>query len=146
MRQCKSSGIDCKVHGLSIIGHLKSEDEDLAANFRYLASDNEDQERPLTSSNNKKLKPITSKDIKTHVFVWGLNDKDQLGGPKGSKVSFSRILLSSQMCLCFFQIFSHSFHLNYGIRLLLLPSSEFEVNVDNNGPCWCHVSNQIFFF
>ena len=27
-----------------------------------------------------------TKDIQTHVFVWGLNDKDQLGGPKGSKV------------------------------------------------------------
>lgn len=22
------------------------------------------------------------------MFVWGLNDKDQLGGPKGSKVRF----------------------------------------------------------
>ena len=86
MRQCKSSGIDCKVHGLSIIGHLKSDEEDQAANFRYLASDNEDQDRPLTSATNKKQKPITSQDIKTHVFVWGLNDKDQLGGPKGSKV------------------------------------------------------------
>lgn len=27
-----------------------------------------------------------TKEIKTHVFVWGLNDKDQLGGPKGSKI------------------------------------------------------------
>ena len=27
-----------------------------------------------------------SKEIKTHVYVWGLNDKDQLGGPKGSKI------------------------------------------------------------
>lgn len=25
--------------------------------------------------------------IRTKVFVWGLNDKDQLGGLKGSKVS-----------------------------------------------------------
>lgn len=26
--------------------------------------------------------------IRTKVFVWGLNDKDQLGGLKGSKVCF----------------------------------------------------------
>lgn len=26
--------------------------------------------------------------IRTKVFVWGLNDKDQLGGLKGSKVPF----------------------------------------------------------
>lgn len=26
--------------------------------------------------------------IRTKVFVWGLNDKDQLGGLKGSKVLF----------------------------------------------------------
>ena len=34
----------------------------------------------------KRLKLVGSKEIKTHVFVWGLNDKDQLGGPKGSKI------------------------------------------------------------
>lgn len=28
--------------------------------------------------------------IRTKVFVWGLNDKDQLGGLKGSKVLCSR--------------------------------------------------------
>ena len=41
-----------------------------------------------TSSLTKKLKPAVagSKEIKTHVYVWGLNDKDQLGGPKGSKI------------------------------------------------------------
>ena len=37
---------------------------------------------PLT----KKMKPVGTKEIKTHVFAWGLNDKDQLGGPKGSKI------------------------------------------------------------
>lgn len=28
--------------------------------------------------------------IRTKVFVWGLNDKDQLGGLKGSKVNVKR--------------------------------------------------------
>ena len=26
------------------------------------------------------------RELRTHVFVWGLNDKEQLGGPKGSKI------------------------------------------------------------
>jgi len=30
--------------------------------------------------------------IRTKVFVWGLNDKDQLGGLKGSKVQFATSL------------------------------------------------------
>lgn len=33
--------------------------------------------------------------IRTKVFVWGLNDKDQLGGLKGSKV-----LSLLKKCLC----------------------------------------------
>jgi hypothetical protein len=28
----------------------------------------------------------SSKDINTHEFCWGLNDKEQLGGARGSKV------------------------------------------------------------
>ena len=88
IRQCKSSGIDCKVHGLSIVGRLRSDDDDLAANFTFLASDNEDdEEKPVTQALMKKSVPPWSKEIQTHVVVWGLNDKDQLGGPKGSKVS-----------------------------------------------------------
>lgn len=30
--------------------------------------------------------PESAATIRTKVFVWGLNDKDQLGGLKGSKV------------------------------------------------------------
>jgi E3 ubiquitin-protein ligase HERC2 len=90
IRQCKSSGIDCKVHGLSVVGRLKSDEDDMAANFVFLASDNEEDEEEATRASQviaKKVKLGSGvKDIQTQVFVWGLNDKDQLGGPKGSKV------------------------------------------------------------
>ena len=89
IRQCKSSGIDCKVHGLSIVGRLKSDDDDLGTTFSFLASDNEeeDEEEEVEALNlAKRLQPMSPKEMKTHVFAWGLNDKDQLGGPKGSKV------------------------------------------------------------
>ena len=102
MKQCKSSGIDCKIHGLSIIGRLRSDEDDIAANFRFLASDNEEEEDRSAAQNvTKKAKQMTSKDIQTHVFVWGLNDKDQLGGPKGSKIKTPCLndTLSSLKCV-----------------------------------------------
>lgn len=44
--------------------------------------------------------------IRTKVFVWGLNDKDQLGGLKGSKVQMKMYLQYSNVvhhhdgCVC----------------------------------------------
>ena len=88
VKQCRQSGIDCKVHGLSVIGRFRS-DDDSAAGFSFLASDREEEEEekqtPQTWKRGK-VKSSGGKDIQTHVFAWGLNDKDQLGGPKGSKV------------------------------------------------------------
>ena len=89
IKQCRSSGIDCKVHGLTILGRLRSDEDDAAANFSFLASDREEEEdEKVVSSSLKKKKKSATKEIQTNVFCWGLNDKDQLGGPKGSKVSF----------------------------------------------------------
>ncbi|ESO89418.1 hypothetical protein LOTGIDRAFT_218809 [Lottia gigantea] len=103
IRQCRSSGIDCKIHGLWIVGRLKSDDEEAAANFSFLASDKEEEEERGGVTGRKKSKVLVSsnKDIQTHVFVWGLNDKDQLGGPKGSKIKLPGIndTLSSLKCI-----------------------------------------------
>ncbi|XP_048453850.1 E3 ubiquitin-protein ligase HERC2 [Rhincodon typus] len=99
IKQCRSSGIDCKIHGLSIVGRIRAEDEDLAANFPFLASDNEEEDDDKSNTGSlvrKKASGIeSSATIRTKVFVWGLNDKDQLGGLKGSKIkvpSFSETL------------------------------------------------------
>jgi len=102
VRQCRSSGIDCKVHGLSVCGRLCSDDDNdaLIVNaLSYLASDGED-DSVATTMDDQLMKNIEDlrllrqsggssrgpREILTNVFVWGLNDKDQLGGPKGSKV------------------------------------------------------------
>lgn len=104
IRQCKSIGIDCKVHGLLMRGQMKT-DDDLPLNVSYLASDNEDESFAERASNSKfsyrRSKQAGSKDIQTHVFVWGLNDKDQLGGPKGSKIKIPQLneMLSSLKCV-----------------------------------------------
>ncbi|KAH9523228.1 E3 ubiquitin-protein ligase herc2 [Bulinus truncatus] len=94
IRQCRSSGIDCKIHGLSVSARHKTDDDDIPTTFSILAQDKDDEDEEQqrngsgnsTSSRNKKGKSSSSKDIQTYVFVWGLNDKDQLGGPKGSKI------------------------------------------------------------
>ncbi|CAG5129601.1 unnamed protein product, partial [Candidula unifasciata] len=75
IKQCRSSGIDCKIHGLSITARHKTDDDDIPTTFSI-----------LTGSRTKKGKGSSPKDVQTYVFVWGLNDKDQLGGPKGSKI------------------------------------------------------------
>ncbi|KAK6172413.1 hypothetical protein SNE40_016067 [Patella caerulea] len=104
IKQCRSSGIDCKIHGLWVVGRLKSDDEEAAANFSFLASDKEEEnEQSIIQNGRKKTKMVLSgsKDIQTHVFVWGLNDKDQLGGPKGSKIKLPGLneTLSSLKCI-----------------------------------------------
>ncbi|MFX5142149.1 RCC1 domain-containing protein, partial [Acinetobacter baumannii] len=64
-----------------------------------MASDNEEEEddKGSTGSLIRKKTPglESTATIRTKVFVWGLNDKDQLGGLKGSKIkvpSFSETL------------------------------------------------------
>uniref|UniRef100_A0A3B3YFA5 HECT-type E3 ubiquitin transferase n=1 Tax=Poecilia mexicana TaxID=48701 RepID=A0A3B3YFA5_9TELE len=87
IKQCRSSGIDCKIHGLRMVGRIRAEDEDLAT-VPFLASDNEEEEDEKTTAGlaRKKSPGLESAaTIRTKVFVWGLNDKDQLGGLKGSK-------------------------------------------------------------
>jgi len=69
----------------------------------YLASDGEDDsvtavDDQLTKNDDARLRQSTTargpRDVLTNVFVWGLNDKDQLGGPKGSKVRHVHLLFS----------------------------------------------------
>ncbi|KAA8589723.1 hypothetical protein FQN60_013088 [Etheostoma spectabile] len=98
IKQCRSSGIDCKIHGLGIVGRIRAEDEDLAT-VPFLASDNEEEDDDKTATGSLARKKSSGLEsaaaIRTKVFVWGLNDKDQLGGLKGSKIkvpSFSETL------------------------------------------------------
>ena len=100
IRQCRSSGIDCKIHGLSVVARVRSDDDYIPTTFSILAQDKEGEDEEEGSGHgsssrsgghsnilrSKKGKGGAGKDIQTYVFVWGLNDKDQLGGPKGSKV------------------------------------------------------------
>ncbi|MPC60692.1 E3 ubiquitin-protein ligase HERC2 [Portunus trituberculatus] len=86
IKQCKSGGIDCRVHGLAVMGKIVDDFGDPASSVSFLASDNEDVEDEITDMSRKSLTSIMSFEGEPKVLVWGLNDKDQLGGLKGSKV------------------------------------------------------------
>lgn len=43
IKQCRSSGIDCKIHGLVLLGRIRAEEEDLAA-VPFLASETEEED------------------------------------------------------------------------------------------------------
>ncbi|XP_064481734.1 E3 ubiquitin-protein ligase HERC2-like isoform X2 [Ornithodoros turicata] len=110
IKQCRSGGIDCRVHGLTIIGRHRTEEEDIASTFPYLASDGEEAEETVpgaatysssqssvSTQRRGRSSETTFQDLQTKVYVWGLNDKDQLGGLKGSKIKlpqFSEALSS----------------------------------------------------
>lgn len=57
IKQCRSSGIDCKVHGLSIIGRIRAEDEDLAT-VPFLASDNEEEDDDKAATGRYCMHPV----------------------------------------------------------------------------------------
>ncbi|KAL2717183.1 E3 ubiquitin-protein ligase HERC2 [Vespula squamosa] len=81
IKQCRNGGIDCKIHGLHIIGRKKiDENQQLATSVSFLASDWEAAQKQITSQCSGETTQQSA------VYVWGLNDKDQLGGLKGSKI------------------------------------------------------------
>ncbi|KAL1138806.1 hypothetical protein AAG570_008868, partial [Ranatra chinensis] len=81
IKHCWNGGIDCKIHALYITGRKKSLFSDIPSAVSFLASDSSEiQETNSTCT--------VSGNCSSKVFVWGLNDKDQLGGLKGSKVKY----------------------------------------------------------
>ncbi|CAB0009589.1 unnamed protein product [Nesidiocoris tenuis] len=81
IKLCWNGGIDCKIHQLYITGKRKPMFSELPSAVSFLASDTSDireLNRSYPNSGNSAFK----------VFVWGLNDKDQLGGLKGSKIKY----------------------------------------------------------
>lgn len=92
VKQCRNNGIQCRVHRLNVIGRYKPNDLDLMLiNAGILACEYDTVASPISSYIDDDIpKPFTSSVILNEppctVMVWGLNDKEQLGGLKGSKV------------------------------------------------------------
>ncbi|XP_015429351.1 PREDICTED: LOW QUALITY PROTEIN: E3 ubiquitin-protein ligase HERC2 [Dufourea novaeangliae] len=80
IKQCRNGGIDCKIHGLRIVGKKKIFENQLATSVSFLASDWEIVQEQMCTQRGTEASQHSA------VYVWGLNDKDQLGGLKGSKI------------------------------------------------------------
>ncbi|XP_060526978.1 E3 ubiquitin-protein ligase HERC2 [Cylas formicarius] len=83
--KCRNNGIDCKVHGVFLVGVKKHFYGEPKTSVSFLANDWDlNEEAPAPVSRDEHV--ASPDDSACRVFVWGLNDKDQLGGIKGSKV------------------------------------------------------------
>ncbi|XP_076284957.1 E3 ubiquitin-protein ligase HERC2 isoform X1 [Lasioglossum baleicum] len=80
VKQCRNGGIDCRIHGLRIVGKKKIFENQLATSVSFLASDWEIEQEQMNAQWPTEAPHYSA------VYVWGLNDKDQLGGLKGSKI------------------------------------------------------------
>ena len=99
IKQCRNGGIDCKIHGLVVTGRKRMEEDEYSSALSFLASDSEEVEESVISYTRQSSTKSDSKKEEYPIksFVWGLNDKDQLGGLKGSKIKlpvFSDVLSS----------------------------------------------------
>ena len=93
IEQYRNGGIDCKVHGIQLIGlnvgHALRLDDTTA---RLLPPDFEQEQNVPVFQKTRQLSTlIQNSSCATRVFVWGLNDEDQLGGTKGSKIKIPQL-------------------------------------------------------
>ncbi len=93
VRSCKSGGIDVKIHGVSVIGRVDMNEDEVAASFSFLTVDeSESKESGLVRKQRRKMEGGADSHS-NKVFVWGLNDRTQLGsGNSDSKVCTVTVL------------------------------------------------------
>ncbi|XP_047031157.1 probable E3 ubiquitin-protein ligase HERC2 [Helicoverpa zea] len=87
VKQSRNVNADCRVHGLYITGFRPNPlYTEVLQSMNFVAEDwMEKDNNPtgaVSADNNPPSLPVDC----PKVYVWGLNDKDQLGGVKGSKV------------------------------------------------------------
>lgn len=111
------------MHGINIIGRRKQTDLDLMLmNAGFLATEFDSTFEPSFSSS---AEDKQSKDQLPKVLVWGLNDKEQLGGLKGSKIKAPTSSLTlSQL---------RPVHISGGSKSLFIVSQEGKVYACGEG-------------
>ncbi|XP_056632300.1 E3 ubiquitin-protein ligase HERC2 isoform X1 [Diorhabda sublineata] len=89
--KCRNNGIDCKIHGITIVGIKRPSYGELKTSVSFLANDWDLTQDSGTGASMVTITQEANGEFPQNtngckVYVWGLNDKDQLGGMKGSKV------------------------------------------------------------
>lgn len=96
IKQCHNNGIQCKIHRIDIVGRLKQTDLDkMLMNASFMVKENELFNEAMVTGPPCYDDHATKGETPCKVYVWGLNDKEQLAGVKGSKVKcpvFSGVL------------------------------------------------------
>ncbi|XP_049884481.1 probable E3 ubiquitin-protein ligase HERC2 isoform X2 [Pectinophora gossypiella] len=86
IKQNRNVNADCRVHGLYITGFRPNPlYTDVLMSMNFVAEDVMEKDTPTGAVSADNNPPSLPSDC-PKVYVWGLNDKDQLGGVKGSKV------------------------------------------------------------
>ncbi|KAJ0180993.1 hypothetical protein K1T71_003078 [Dendrolimus kikuchii] len=86
IKQNRNVNADCRVHGLYITGFRPNPlYTEVLMGMNFVAEDWMEKDNPTSSVSSDNNPPALPSDC-PKVYVWGLNDKDQLGGVKGSKV------------------------------------------------------------
>ncbi|CAG4926206.1 unnamed protein product [Colias eurytheme] len=95
IKQNRNVNADCRVYGLYITGFRPNPlYTEILSSMNFVAEDWIERETTTGAMSSDNNAPILPSDC-PKVYVWGLNDKDQLGGVKGSKVKvpvFSPVL------------------------------------------------------
>ncbi|XP_045760290.1 probable E3 ubiquitin-protein ligase HERC2 isoform X8 [Maniola jurtina] len=95
IKQNRNVNADCRVHGLYITGFRPNPlYTEILGSMNFVAEDWMEKDNPTSTLSADNNPPTLPHDC-PKVYVWGLNDKDQLGGVKGSKVKvpvFSPVL------------------------------------------------------
>ncbi|KAL0895990.1 hypothetical protein ABMA27_011981 [Loxostege sticticalis] len=86
IKQNRNVNADCRVHGLYITGFRPNPlYNEVLLSMNFVAEDWMEKDNPTGAVSADNNPPSLPSDC-PKVYVWGLNDKDQLGGVKGSKV------------------------------------------------------------
>ncbi|XP_022827451.1 probable E3 ubiquitin-protein ligase HERC2 [Spodoptera litura] len=86
IKQNRNVNADCRVHGLYITGFRPNPlYTEVLQSMNFVAEDWMEKDNQTSSVSADNNPPVLPSDC-PKVYVWGLNDKDQLGGVKGSKV------------------------------------------------------------
>ncbi|XP_041973907.1 probable E3 ubiquitin-protein ligase HERC2 [Aricia agestis] len=86
IKQNRNVNADVRVHGLYITGFRPNPMyTEILSSMNFVAEDWMEKDSPTGAASSENNPPTLPNDC-PKVYVWGLNDKDQLGGVKGSKV------------------------------------------------------------
>ena len=105
IRSCKSGGIDTKVHGVSVLGRVDMNEDEVAANFSFLTFNDAVPETGIVRrQHRKRMDTLDSHGNK--VFVWGLNDRTQLG----SGISETKVRTYTCTCITYVRMYNVHVH------------------------------------